>query len=290
MTSMPIMPARRIFRLRYLMALLWACLPALLVYSSLHQVPLYSRMRMVIAILVFLFFLFIGYYLIGRLALLGRNRWLGLLAVSILWASFGSIALSFFPEETFLFSPRHTLKIQVLNLKDGQTLAVRSLETSLGPISYGSFQDLTGWQRSGGVLVPISSSPHPLIWTGWTGDVAVLHFSGSSGVKLNVSWDGQSTMLDLGQAHGNVISSPQRFTMPLWSKVFLALVLGGTMFYGAAILLQVSQYYPASTRQPRLPTWLDAGVLTALASSLLSSSAFSEYSYGKHLCKIGNCR
>ncbi len=252
-------------------ALVWASAPAFLVYSSLFQLPLLSRLRLGIPTLLFLLLAFVAHQMIPRLESLEPRHWLVLLVGCAVVACFGSAALFFFPEPTSIYSPQHELRIDASSFQPGQTLEVRSLETSLGNISYSSFVDVTGWQRLQDALVPTAASPAPLVWKGWTGDKAVLRFSGSPGVRLEITWDGQSQTVELGTSGRGVVSVPYEFTAPLWSKALLGLVLTGTLFFSVVILWLIGRNRMPVLLGQTIPEWMDRGML---APAVLLSIVF----------------
>ena len=215
---------RKIFLAHIILAFGWSCLPGLLIYSILWKLPLYSRVRLGSSILVVIVLTFIAVKFLPVLRSLARKYWLILAGGSIILSFFGSAVLSFYPEIQYLFTPRHTLKIEVSPLGEGQFVEVRGLQTSLGIISYASFLDLTGWTRKENALIPISYSPPPLVWKGWVGNTARLHLRGERNVVVNVIWDGEPEAINFISTDGEIIIIQRKFVIPAWSRLMFGMV------------------------------------------------------------------
>ncbi len=265
---MLIFSQRKVSWPRAILALVWACWPAFLFYMLVLQLPFVSRSRLGLSALLVPFLAFIAYRSIPRFQSLSLNYWLILVIGSGILSLFGSVALSFNSEKTYLLSPQHTLEIEILKFTKGQVLELNRFQTSLGDVSYDSFQDNNGWKRKGNVFVPVSNSPIPLIWTGWTGDLARLYFSGSPGVVINVVWDNQSRVIDLGQITSYSVVE-QMFAVPFWGKLALTLVLWGAILYIAAMVLVNSRSNRVKSSEVYLPSWLAYIFLLGLIFSLL---------------------
>ncbi len=141
---------------RVIFALLWSCLPAFLFYLLVLQLPFISLSRLGLAVLLIPLLALIAYRTIPRMQALVRRDWAILILVSMLYSAVVSFAFSSYPEKTYLFSPQHTLKIDVTNFVQGQNLVITRFQTSLGDVSLSSFRDLAGWNRSGTSLTPAS--------------------------------------------------------------------------------------------------------------------------------------
>lgn len=253
---------------RAVLATLWACFPAFLFYLLILQLPFVSKTRLAISALLIPFLAFVAYRSISKFQFFPLKYWLIIIIGSGILASLEGTALSFYSEKNYLFSSQHTLKIEIIKFINGQALNINRFQTSLGDISYDSFQANNGWKRKGTTLTPISTSPAPLIWTGWTGESAKLYFSGSPGVVVNVIWDGESTIIDLGQTTGNSVVQ-QGFAMPLWGKLALMLILWGAILYAVAISLVNSQNNSANLQDAFLPEWLGYIFLIGFICSLI---------------------
>jgi len=246
---------------------LWACFPAFLFYLLILQLPFVSKTRLAISALLIPFLAFVAYRGIPKFQFFPLRYWLIIIIGSGILASLEGTSLSFYPEKNYLFSSQHTLKIEIIKFINDQTLNINRFQTSLGDVSYNSFQANNDWKRKGTTLTPISTSPAPLIWTGWTGESAKLYFSGSPGVVVNVIWDGESTIINLGQTTGSSVVQ-QGFVMPLWGKLALILILWGAILYIATIVLVNSQSSSVTSQDAFLPKWLGYIFLIGFICSL----------------------
>ena len=264
---------RRISWLRMLLSVVWACWPALLFYLLVLQTPTLSRTRLILSAVLVLPLAAVAYFTTPRLreALSRRDRtWL--LAASGALALVAALGMSRLPAKIYVLTPKHTLQIEPVRLGDGQQVHLNWFSTSLGDVSFDSLPDAPGWIRTGTDLSLTSKTGAALSWTGWTGDHAVIVFSGPRGAVIKASWDGVAKTINFAETGGRAVFG-HWFTYPWWTYAALALILWGTIVYLSVVIALGSRIRSPAAALPGWAGWaLLAGFVLSIFLLVWSSS------------------
>jgi len=244
---------------------IWACWPAFLFYVLVLQPTTISLARLAVSALLVPALATLGYKTSLRFRLLSAAHWLRVLAASAAAAGLAVLILSINPGKTYLFYGPHTLRIQPVGISDEQAIELRWFNTMLGDVSFDTFQQDGDWQRSAGGLRLTADSEAPLIWRGFTGGRATLSFTGTPGVTLRVTWDGQPRDITFKETRARTVVETA-FALPGWGYAGLSLLLFGTLLFAAVIIILNSQIAEPSATLPDWSGWL---LLIGLFISLL---------------------
>jgi len=244
---------------------IWACCPAFLFYVLVLQPTTISLARLAVSALLVPALAILGYKISIRFRLLSTANWLRVLAASAAAAGLAVLILSINPGKTYLFYGPHTLRIQPVGISDGQAVELRWFNTTLGDVSFDTFQQDGNWQRSAEGLRLTANSEAPLIWRGFTGGRATLGFTGTPGATLRVTWDGQPRDITFKEARARTVVETA-FALPGWGYAGLSLLLYGTLLYAVVIVILNSQIAEPSAILPGWSGWL---LLIGLFISLL---------------------
>ena len=176
-----------------------------------------------------------------------RNKSIGLIAlvgVLVLWFGLeGRMSESKYP--VFLL-PRQNLEISVPLTQEPYFTGIEIswFKTSLGEVSFNSIE-YDGWERVNDLLVLRNPSNNALTWSGPVGKEAIIVFNSFPHAgKVNVSWNGDSEIIDLFSVKEGDFIYRNHFEVPFYASPIIPLFLGFlqifTGFFGVFCLLMNS--------------------------------------------------
>jgi hypothetical protein len=250
---MAVVRATRISWARAFLSSAWACWPAFLFYLLLLQPPVVSRSRLAISALLVPALAMLAYRTLPQTRrFLSPKDWTVLLMSSGIFSILAALPLSQAPQKIYLLTPQHTLRIEAVQIAEGQVVRLNWFHTSLGDVSLDSLAGGGGREGAGNILSLTSDSGAPLTWHGWTGNAATLAFSGSRGAVFKVTWDGVSKRIDFAQTGGRA-QFEYPFVPAWWQFPAIVLLLWGACFFLAVMAVLNSQI---KLPQAYLPAWV----------------------------------
>ncbi len=260
--------SKRLAWLRLVLCTLWAALPPLMLFLLVLQPLVLSRSRLALTLLLIPILAWMMYRTVPAWSShVSRRDWVALAVVSGVVAMLAAVPLSQAESKSFVFAPRHTLRIDTLQLSAGQTIELKWFHTSLGDVSLNALAGAGGWKRTGDTLSLTSKAVGSLMWLGWTGEQATLAFTASPGAIIKAGWDGHSRTIDFAQTGGRA-QVEDSFVRPWWGFVGLALTLFGALLFVAVLVLLNSRI---RVPDAYLPAWAGWWLILGLVCGLMVS-------------------